>query len=510
VQDVLHKPVSANELVPAIGRVLVRSGRLPEDALSHPAGSVVAFCATTAGAGCTTTAVNAALSLARLTGGPVALIDADYAGPAVGRMLGVASNRTLSDLARRGGRLEREPDLLFVTHESGVRVLTAPASPRRRKPLNRSQVLSAVTALRRLFPWSVVDVGPSHDEMGFAFLDAADLVVLTIESEIAALRYARLFLDQLYARGYPLSKVWVVANRDAMPGGMSVEELPQWLGVRVNYAIPYSGALAVGGLPAALPEQGNLAAAYDRLGRALLYERGGLPLAAPAMGAVAAMPAGAPPAPPEAAPLGGAPRAAGARRFALYGGLVVLLAILAVGAVLLMSPGGNQGITRGRGTAQPSPAAATGARRGVTADRRRSRSRATPAAVRPWLRRRPPTLPRRLRRRRRCDVAAEPDRDPDTGPDCDTCADPDAVARAFGHGQPDCSADRSALAGAATPDGAAPAESHPDANGAAHADGAAHTACAVRPVVSVARADRERCRHLLVATRRGAAAWRGL
>jgi hypothetical protein len=100
-------------------------------------------------------------------------------------------------------------------------------------------------------------------------------------------------------------------------------------------------------------------------------------------------------------------------------------------------------------------------------------------------------------------------------PDGHLYADPDAVAGAFRHGQPDRRADRNALADGATSDGAtsdgdAPAASYADANGDAHADRAAHTACAACSVVSVARADRERGCHLLVATRRGAAAGRGL
>ena len=242
VQAVLTKPISAEALIPAIGQALVRSGQRPADEAATR-GTLVAFCAVGPGVGCTTVAVNTALDLARLTGERVALIDADYAEPGVDRMLAVASEHSLADLARNANRLERELDSLFVTHPSGARVLVAPASSRKRKPLNRSQVQTVTAALRRVFAWSVIDLGLPRDEMGFAFLDAADLIVLTVIPEMTALRDTRLFLDQLYARGYPLSKVWVVANRDGMPAAMAVEELQQWLGVRVNHAIPFSEAL---------------------------------------------------------------------------------------------------------------------------------------------------------------------------------------------------------------------------------------------------------------------------
>jgi DNA-binding response OmpR family regulator len=45
VQDVLHKPVSAAELIPAIGRVLVRTATVKRHQPSD--GNVIAFCSTT-------------------------------------------------------------------------------------------------------------------------------------------------------------------------------------------------------------------------------------------------------------------------------------------------------------------------------------------------------------------------------------------------------------------------------------------------------------------------------
>ncbi len=357
VQTVLSKPVTADALIPAIGQALVRSGRRPAESSGAPKGALVAFCAAGKGVGCTTVAGNTTLSLARLTSELVALIDADYAEPGVDRMLAVASDRSLADLSRSASRLERDLDSLFVTHESGARVLVAPPSGRKRKPLSRSQVQTAIAALRRVFAWSVIDLGLPHDEMGFAFLDTADLIVLTVVSEMTALRDTRLFLDLLYARGYPLSKVWVVANREGMPGTMAVEELQRWLGVRVNDAIPYSEALAGGTLAAAPGQQAELAAAFERFARMLLDERG-VYLAAPEIeGAVAAMPVRAP-ATGIAAVVGAAtlPRAASgasaatrpptrkSRRFPVYGGFIVLLSILIAGAILLMSLRRNSGL----------------------------------------------------------------------------------------------------------------------------------------------------------------------
>jgi pilus assembly protein CpaE len=345
VHGYLSKPVTPDGLIPAVGQALVRSGQTDEGPTDAQSGNLIIVCSVSGGVGCTTTAGNSAKELARLTGEPVALVDADYSDPAVDRMFGVVSSGTLTDLARRSGRADIERSPFFVAHESGVRVLTAPPSGRKRRPLSRSQATAACSALRRAFRWSVVDLGVPHDEMGYAFLDAADLIVLMVAPELTSLRDTRLFLDQLYARGYALSKVWVVANSVGMSGAMQVDELQRWLGVRVNYGIPYLGTLAAGGHAAIAGATDEITTVYGGLAQAIANERGGqirtpasaggmvgAPVLAAAGGAAAAEPAlrasrGRPPS-------SALPRS---RRFALYGGFVVFLAILAAGAALLVS-----------------------------------------------------------------------------------------------------------------------------------------------------------------------------
>ena len=149
----------------------------------------------------------------------------------------------------------------------------------RASPLTRPQVQTLVLNLRRTSSWILIDLGLPTDEMAYAFLDAAELVVMSVLPEMIGLRNARLMLDQLYSRGYPLSKVWVVLNRDGLPGGMPLDELQRWLDVRVNHRIPNNQELATETVNRGVPmvishHDSELAGAYQAFARSVVEERG--------------------------------------------------------------------------------------------------------------------------------------------------------------------------------------------------------------------------------------------
>jgi MinD-like ATPase involved in chromosome partitioning or flagellar assembly len=244
-----------------------------QDALS---GRVIVFSAPRPGSGCTSLAANAAVALQGIAGEAVVVVDADYTAPSLHAILDLpadsASSRVVSALGNVStARLDR----ILVNHPSGVRALPAPVLARERRPLSRSQVQALVTALKRAFAWVLVDVGSTLDEMAYAFLDMADLIIVPVLPEGAGLRDARMFLDQLYTRNYSLGRVWVVASRDGMPGGMNAEEIQQWLGVRVVYRIPderrMAGETAASATPMlAAPAFPALANAYEGFARTLI------------------------------------------------------------------------------------------------------------------------------------------------------------------------------------------------------------------------------------------------
>jgi pilus assembly protein CpaE len=199
----------------------------------------VVFCAPKGGTGRTTLAINTALSVRIATSQPVALVDADFAAPALDVALNLHSERNVADLLPRLSRLDE--DLIsgvLAVHASGLHVLLAPPPADLSSPISLPQVQHILVLLRRMFPWVFVDLGLPLDETAFAFLDSADRIVLSVLPEMVGLRNTRLMLDQLHDQGYREDKVCLVLNRASMKGGISQRDIEERLRVQVNHRIP--------------------------------------------------------------------------------------------------------------------------------------------------------------------------------------------------------------------------------------------------------------------------------
>jgi pilus assembly protein CpaE len=241
------KPLQAEELAASLRQVVSRgtgAPALPEGA-EGPPGRIVVFCAPKGGTGRTTLAINTSIGIRQVTRGPVALVDADYAAPALDVALNLPGQRSVIDLLPRLARLDR--DLIagvLTAHVSGIQVLLAPPPADLSHPIPLPQVQQIMVLLKRMFPWVVVDLGLPMDETAFAFLDGASLIVMTVLPEMVGLRNTRLMLDQLHDRGYPDDRVWLVVNRATMRGGVSAGDIEQRLHVNVQYRVPDDQALA--------------------------------------------------------------------------------------------------------------------------------------------------------------------------------------------------------------------------------------------------------------------------
>jgi len=236
----LVKPLQPDELLATLRQILAAEAAPGgEDLVPGALGEVVVFCAPKGGTGRTTLAINTAVALREAIGQPVALVDADFASPALDVALNLPAERNILDLLPRLARLDR--DLIqgiLADHASGVRVLLAPPPGDVSQPITLPQVEQILVVLRSMFPWVLVDLGLPLDEMAYAFLDGADRIIMNVLPEMVGLRNTRLMLDQLRARGYAEDRVWIVLNRANLKGGVSVEDIERRLKVRVRIQIP--------------------------------------------------------------------------------------------------------------------------------------------------------------------------------------------------------------------------------------------------------------------------------
>jgi pilus assembly protein CpaE len=235
------KPVQADDLVASLRQVLSRpAGSAYQSRESEtPPGRIVVFCAPKGGTGRTTLAINTAISLRAIVDSPVALVDADYAAPAIDVALNLPGQRTVIDLLPRLAKLD--PELIagvMTPHASGIQVLLAPPPADLSHPISLPQVQQILALLKRMYPWVLVDLGLPMDDTAFAFLDGADRIVMSVLPEMIGLRNTRLMLDLLHERGYPDERVWLVLNRSTMNGGISLNDIEDRLRVAVQYRVP--------------------------------------------------------------------------------------------------------------------------------------------------------------------------------------------------------------------------------------------------------------------------------
>ncbi len=274
------KPSLDEELVPTLLQVFAWQ-RLPT-VEAKPAeaalGYTVAFCAPKGGTGRTTMAINTAVSLWQATQKPLVLVDADYAAPALDVALNLHSERNIADLLPKLSRLDEDLiSSVLVQHASGLNVLLAPPPADLTSPLSLMQVQHILVMLKRMFPWVIVDLGLPLDETTFAFLDGADRIVMSVLPEMVGLRNTRLMLDQLFARGYPDDKVWLVLNRASLKGGVSQRDIEARLRVKIKFSIPDDQALATHSINRGVPivlshRRSAVARAVQRLAQQLCEE----------------------------------------------------------------------------------------------------------------------------------------------------------------------------------------------------------------------------------------------
>jgi pilus assembly protein CpaE len=237
-RDFLTKPFSLDELLTAIHNAYQRSQEMASTAVvvqRRPAidgkgavnlppeqldeGSVVTVYSPKGGVGCTTLAVNLAVSLARKKHSTI-LVDGSFQFGDINIALNLKSKTTIIDLIERSDELDAELITSVVTaHKSGLKVLTAPPRPEMAESIKVHHVEALVSQLRQLYSYVVIDTGTRLDDITLAMLDGADKVLLVVQPELPGITHASRFLDLANDLGYARDKVrLVVSGVESKPG----------------------------------------------------------------------------------------------------------------------------------------------------------------------------------------------------------------------------------------------------------------------------------------------------
>jgi pilus assembly protein CpaE len=254
VRDVLALSGESGALAQAVQRVAVtldqapRSAAMPapvapiEDVGVTPTvnGQVITVFSTKGGAGKSMLATSLAVELARRSGEPVCLVDADLQFGDVAVMLKLTPHHTIVDAVSVLDRMDPPLlDSLLVTHEpSGLRVMPAPLEPAFADQVGATEMVAIVEMLRSFCSFVIVDTPAYFNDVVLGLVEVSDRVLLVAGMDIPNIKNVKIGLQTLRLLNTPMDKLLLVLNRANSKVKLDVGEVERTLQVKADVLIP--------------------------------------------------------------------------------------------------------------------------------------------------------------------------------------------------------------------------------------------------------------------------------
>ena len=252
-RDFLTKPFGGDELVAAVRRVYAkRPVTRPVATQAQPSqmapsagveaktteGFVISVFSPKGGSGCTTIAINLAVSLAQKQHRTL-LIDGSLQFGDVAVMINMKPVTSIVDLSSRDSDLD--PDLVnsvVQIHKSGLHVLMAPPRPEMADVVSDVGLKDLLATLRPLYDFVIIDTTSSLNDIALTLLDEADRILLVTQQNLPSLKNVSRFFDLAQILEYQTQKVWLVVNQATNKQGISVKDIGETLKRPIFMAIP--------------------------------------------------------------------------------------------------------------------------------------------------------------------------------------------------------------------------------------------------------------------------------
>jgi pilus assembly protein CpaE len=259
-RDFLTKPPMGDELISAIRRAGAmaqseRSKNVQVQALpaagnlntlmgyAAPKGKIVTVYSPKGGTGCTTLAVNLALTLHN-EDTRVALVDGNLQFGDIAVFMNEQGKNTVLDLAPRAEELDPEivEEVMLKHAASGIHILAAPSRPEYAERISSSQFSTMLEYLKQIYSYVVVDTASILTDVTLAAIDVSDIVVLVTTQDIPSIKNCRLFLDLSQTMGMERNHILFVMNRYDKRINITPERVAENLKQEVSSVIPLDEA----------------------------------------------------------------------------------------------------------------------------------------------------------------------------------------------------------------------------------------------------------------------------
>lgn len=251
--DVIAKPFDGRELEARVEALLLRFQHAkdlapvitPNGSLGSRTRRMVAVFSPKGGVGTTTIATNIALAVALRKPDTVCIVDLDLPFGQVTTHLNLTPRHTIADTVREPVALH-EPETLrtFATrHDAGLHVLPAPAQPELAELVTSEHVDALLTTILGTYDNVVIDAGSDLDERTMTVFEHAEVIVLPVLPEMAALKAVHSLLDYLNESGSVGAKTIFVLNNMFAKEVLRLRDVESSLGAKVAVELPYDSFL---------------------------------------------------------------------------------------------------------------------------------------------------------------------------------------------------------------------------------------------------------------------------
>ena len=270
-RDFLTKPPMGDELISAIRRAGAmaqseksKSAQIAVAPISGnvgsmigyggPKGKIVTVYSPKGGTGCTTLAVNLALTLNN-EDTRVALVDGNLQFGDVAVFINEQGKNTIIDLAPRSDELDPEivEEVMLKHAASGLHVLAAPSRPEYADKVSSAQFSKVLEYLRQMYAYVVVDTAALLTDVTLAAIDVSDLIVLVTTQDIPSIKNCRLFLDLLQTLGIERDRVLFIMNRYDKRINITPDRVTENLKQEVVLVVPFDEQTATKAVNRGIP-----------------------------------------------------------------------------------------------------------------------------------------------------------------------------------------------------------------------------------------------------------------